>query len=209
MSGLPISASDLPRRGGEAFSRLRQRSADPEILAALPAGWHRAENEWERTEEQALIAWAAGERLVAATLWRRGWLVARRRFTAEDPRRATALANAGLADLVAGRRYRARRRVARARRLWAAVPDWVARTGIRPMARSSLFHLRMETRHRETFAANARDGLIRHALEAIDRLDRLAAGALPDARPDRWRRDRPRTLDDRRRLMAAVLLLAA
>lgn len=191
MSGLPISASDRPRR------------------AALAAGWRRAEIEWERTGEEALIAWAAGERSVAAALWRRGWVVARRRFAADDPRRAAALANAGLADLVGGRRRRAARRLARSRRQWAAVPGWIARAEVQPLARSSLFHLRMETRHRETFAANARDQLVRHALEAAERLDRLAAGALPDPRPDRWRLDRPRAFDDRRRLVAAVLLLAA
>ena len=207
MSGPPISASDLPRRAGAAW--LRQRPADPEVRAALAAGWHRAEIEWERTEEEALIAWAAGERTVAAALWRRGWVVARRRFAADDPRRPTALANAGLADLVDGRRHRAGRRLGGARRLWAAVPGWIARAEVQPRARSSLFHLRMETRHRETFAANARDQLVRHALEAAGRLDRLAAGALPEPRPERWRRDRPHAFDDRRRLIAAVLLLAA
>lgn len=207
MSGLPISGSDLPRRAGAAWLRLR--AADPETRAALAAGWHRTEIEWERMEEEALGAWAAGEYTVAAALWRRGWVVARRRFAAGDPRRATALANAGLADLVDGRRHRAGRRVAGARRLWAAVPGWIARAEVQPIARSSLFHLRMETRHRETFAANAREQLVGHAVEAAERLDRLAAGALPDTRPERWRRDRPRTFDNRRRLMAAVLLLAA
>ena len=210
MSGPPISASDrrgLLRRLADPLLRLRPSPLDPESRSALAAGWRRADIEWERVELAALEAWAAGDRVAAAALWRRGWRFARWRFAADDPRRATALANAGLADLARGRPRRGTRRLGEARRLWAAVPDWIGRAEIQPLARSSLFHLRMEARHRATFTENARRQLLAHATEGADRLDRLASGAGTETGPDRWRREKPPAYDDRRKLMAAILLL--
>jgi hypothetical protein len=175
----------------------------------MAAGWHPAEIAWERVELAAAEAWVAGDHAAAARLWRRGWAIARRRFAADDPRLATALANAGMADMVRGRAGRGAHRLAEARRLWAGVPGWIARAGLRPLARSSLFHLRMEARHRAAFAENARRPLLALADDAAGRLSRVAAGDAPRPCPDRWRRERPPVHDDRRRLVAAALLLAA
>ncbi len=82
------------------------------------------------------------------------------------------------------------------------------------VARSSLFHMRMEVRHRDTYRARWQErwremaGEVRMRLAALnaspDALDATAADALA-----RWRRERPAMLNDTRKLMAASFLLLA
>ena len=82
------------------------------------------------------------------------------------------------------------------------------------MARSSLFHMRMEARHRDTYRARWQvrwreiaeeaKGRLEVLSPAPEGLDRSAADALA-----RWRRERPALLNDTRKLMAAAFLLLA
>ena len=82
------------------------------------------------------------------------------------------------------------------------------------VARSSLFHMRMELRHRDTYRARWQQRWAEIAAEAKVRLDALteSAAVTGDAAREalaRWRRARPAMLNDTRKLMAAAFLLLA
>jgi hypothetical protein len=82
------------------------------------------------------------------------------------------------------------------------------------MARSSMFHLRMEVLHRDTYRARWRERWGEIAAEARARLEALTAGEdaggeAAAAALARWRRERPAMLNDTRKLMAAAFLLLA
>jgi hypothetical protein len=182
---------------------------DHEARAARAAGWRRGELWWERMQEAANRDLAAGRRARAVRGFRRaGWL-ARLRFSRDDPRRATSLANAAFAARVCGRPRRAARLYAAARRAWAEAPAGLERLEIRPRARSSLFHLRMEVLHWRTYRATMEVRLGRFVAEADAALAALAAG-LPAPTPlfPRWLGEKPPVFDDTRRLLAACLLIA-
>jgi hypothetical protein len=81
-------------------------------------------------------------------------------------------------------------------------------------ARSSLFHLRMELRHRETYRARWQERWRDMADEAKQRIEALspsacAADSVSADALARWRRERPAMLNDTRKLMAAAYLLLA
>ncbi len=190
MSAPPISASDA--------------------RAAKAAGWSSAELRWERMQEAAHEAFRAGDAVAAARLWRRARWLAAFRLRRGDPRRATSLANAAMAARLAGREARARKLYARAIRLWAEVPGLIERIQPAPRARSSLFHLRMELRHRDAYLANWRTRMAGFVAEAGAALEALERGERPACRLiERWRGERPPVFDDARRLLGACLLIAA
>ena len=56
------------------------------------------------------------------------------------------------ADRLAGREARARRRYAKALTIWREIESFIAGMEISRRARSSLFHLRMEAKHWDTYA---------------------------------------------------------
>lgn len=200
MCARPISGSEPARR----------RPRDAEAAAARAAGWRRGELAWERMQEAALAALARGDARAAARLWRRaywlGWLLLPR----DDPRRVTGLANAACADRLAGRERRAARRYAAAAAGWRdGLAAWVAAVEPRGRARSSLFHLRMELRHREAQAAGLRRRLAALGSETGAALEDLAAGRRSArALAGRWQAEKPPRFDDARRFLAAALLLA-
>jgi tetratricopeptide (TPR) repeat protein len=176
---------------------------------ARAAGWTRAELLWEHLQEEANEALARGERRAAIRGFRRAWAVAFLALRRSDPRYATSLANAAAAARLAGSPQRACRRYARALSLWAQVPALVDTAEIAPRARSSLFHLRMEALHRQTFEANRRRRLAAFVEEAAATLDALAGGAAPAHRHfARWRGEKPPIFDGGRRVVAACLLIA-
>lgn len=184
--------------------------ADPELRAALAQGWRRADLAWERLQEQANSDLEAGRTRAAARGFRRAWLLSLLAFRRRDPRRATSLANAALAARLSGAERRAFRRYAEARRLWAQVPGGLEEIEIRPRARSSLFHLRMEARHWDTFCANMRTRLAAMVAETDACLAAIAAGEPPPHRLHaRWAGEKPAVFDDTRKVLAACLLVAA
>ena len=82
------------------------------------------------------------------------------------------------------------------------------------VARSSLFHMRMEALHRDTYRARWQERWQGMADEAKARILALNAshGALGATGLEllaRWRRERPAMLNDTRKLMAASFLLLA
>jgi hypothetical protein len=180
------------------------------MRAARAAGWRPSDLWWERLQERANSDWAAGRRRRAAWSFRLAHGLAMARFPAGDPRRATSLANIGFLARRRGDDAAAVRRYRQAVRLWSAVPGTLPTLEIRPRARSSLFHLRMELRHGDTYRANLRARLAGFVAEAGAALEALARGDPPPARLHaRWLGEKPAVFDDTRKLLAACLLIAS
>lgn len=78
-------------------------------------------------------------------------------FDAADPRRAASLNNLGAGLHLAGDVAAAERAYREADAAWQRAAAWVAAMQPARRARSSLFHLRLEGRHRATYARLARD----------------------------------------------------
>ncbi len=195
MSGGPISVPDW---------------SNHELIVA---GWARNDLDWENEAAAHCAALARGSEAEAEALAHSGacLLRAREAFARDDPRFATSLANhaAGLArrgDAVASGLWR------EARDAWPRCKSWISCMSAPRVARSSLFHMRMEQRHRDTYEERWRLKWRDMAEEAGARL--LAADPAVPVDPAaaaatlaRWQRECPAMLNDTRKLMAATLLL--
>lgn len=181
---------------------------DPALLAR--AGWTNAELIWEQIQQTAAECERAGEWAEACELWRGALEVARDRLAAGDLRLATSVANDAVAQRRDGDRSGAGRRLEEALALWDAGGPWIESLAPVSRARSSTFHLRLRARHPggydrfpraryRALAAQGRDVLLARRDGRADDADRLA----------RWRRERPEGFDDERKLLGAVLLIAA
>lgn len=181
---------------------------DAEMRAALASGWTGRDLIWERWMERALNAHQDGSGVRAVSGLRAADLIARLGFPTGDPRRATACA--GLARLLyrRGKMRRARAWQERAIREFAGVDAFIADLRISPRARSSLFHLRMEALHRDTYHGNLRLRLGRIAEETREHLASLTSDAAPPHRLySRWRGEKPSVFDDTRKSLGACLLI--
>lgn len=184
--------------------------ADAQLAAALTAGWHRADLNWERLQEAGNARLQEGDIPGATRPFRRAGWIAFWRFRGADPRRATTLANLAFIDRLTGRESRARRRYAKARRLWAGADRFIEGMQIAPRARSSLFHMRMEAKHWNTYQQNMRIRMTAFARETEAALADLSGGGSPTCRLyGRWRAEKPAIYDDMRKFLAACLLVAA
>ncbi|MCH8166722.1 MAG: tetratricopeptide repeat-containing protein [Proteobacteria bacterium] len=182
--------------------------AASERTAAMRAGWRAADLDWERLQERGNALLRSGDRAGAGRCFRRAGWIALWRFRAADPRRATTLANLALTDRLAGREGRARRRYAKARRIWREVDRFIAAMQISRRARSSLFHLRLETKHWGTYQDNLRIRMTAFARETAEALAALEQGQPPSCRLiERWRAEKPPVFDDTRKLLAAALMV--
>ncbi len=184
-------------------------ASDTEMRAAKRSGWLWRDIKWERLSEQANAAYLDGDTKQAASKFRRAYLLARLGFDKTDPRFATSLANAGFADRLSGKNGMAIKKLGMARALWADVPNSLNKIKISPRARSSLFHLRMEARHWDTYCDNTRLRLGKFIAESDQALDALSAGEEPNHRLyGRWKGEKPNVFDDTRKYLGAALLLA-
>ncbi len=179
---------------------------DPRPLQA--AGWRREELLWEELQEAAAGHHAAGETAKAAAAWAEALRLARATFEAPDPRLATSLTNHafGLGGPAASET--ARSLLDEALLIWDASAPWVAALEPERRAKSSLFHLRLESRHPGGYDRFSRERY--RALQAEGRAASLARrrGAAPaDGSLERWRAERPAGYNDLRKLMAAALLI--
>lgn len=134
---------------------------------------------WVWLQARAAAALRRGARRRAGLWFRLAWLVALG-FRRGDPRHAVGLALLALADRRAGRRARAERRLARALALWPDVTARLAAEPAAPRARSSVFHLRMEARHRAAYEARAR-GEVMDLAQAMERAMRSGSPLPPPA----------------------------
>ena len=197
--------ADDPQRVSETVSTPIH---DPGALER--AGWTNAELIWEQIQEAAAECERTGDPAEAAELWQGACDLAREHLRPGDLRVATSVANLGVAARRAGDADAARRRLDEALALWDGGADWVESLAPVARARSSTFHLRLESKHpgaydrfpRERFRILAREGrevLVARRDDRSDGSDRL----------ERWRRERPAGFNDWRRLLGAVLLVAA
>lgn len=182
--------------------------SDTEYRAARAAGWSRGDLLWERLQERGNACFDAGDAPGARRAWRRAYWLGIALFSGADPRRATGLANLGHTARMAGHEARARRRFAAALRMWGGADDFIAGMTIARRARSSLFHLRMEALHWDTYCDNMRRRLRAMAAETAGALDALANGRPVTCRlSGRWRGEKPAVHDDTRKFLAAALLV--
>jgi hypothetical protein len=180
----------------------------------LEAGWSEADLDWEIAAERTAEAVSRGDDVRGKDEAGQALQIARASFERIDPRLGTSLANFGLCLNLLGDGDGAAHLFREALEVWRGAGPWIARMDAPRMARSSLFHMRMEARHRNTYRARWQVRWREIAEEAKGRLevlspspeglDRSAADALA-----RWRRERPALLNDTRKLMAAAFLLLA
>lgn len=179
---------------------------DSDLYAAVRAGWSEAELIWERTQENAAALAADGGYDEAAPLWAEALSLAQANFAQDDPRLATSLANHAFALRRKGDEENAHKLFQQSQRMWESSTLWIDRLKIESQARSSLFHLRLEVRHRDTYKKTARTRLHRFAAEARAA---LADGSAPEKSGySRWKGEKPPTYSDSRKLLAAALLVA-
>ena len=183
---------------------------DTEVRAALNAGWKRSDLLWEFLQESAnrdLVSF----RRTRSILWfllayLLGWVC----MAHSDPRRATGLANIAFAMRMLGAELLARRTFVAAEKRWASVGVSLNTIEIAPRARSSLFHMRMEAIHWETYQANTKARLGKFIAETGENIRCLAAGdPVPHRLYSRWVGEKPPVFDDTRKILGACLLVAA
>ncbi|UWQ91848.1 tetratricopeptide repeat protein [Aliisedimentitalea scapharcae] len=185
---------------------------DSDMKVALEAGWTRSDVIWERLMERALAAWDATPRKASrsrsARLFKLADLVARYRFDATDVRRAASVANLAIVEQARGNHAASETYQKQALQIWKGAHHAVQNMRVLPRSRSSLFHLRMEALHRDTFHNNlkTRIGLIADETEMT--LRELTSGRPSGHRhASRWRGERPNVYDDTRKILGACLLI--
>ena len=179
----------------------------------VAAGWIPEELEWESEAEAAMACLAAEDVAEAGARFARMVRIAHANFGGEDPRLGTSLANHGAVLVASGQAEVSGLSIRDARRIWRDCDAWIAKMTAPRVARSSLFHMRMEQRHRGEYEARWRVKWAELSAEARERVGEEGALALLSAaeageRLARWRRERPAMLNDTRKLMGAVILLA-
>lgn len=110
---------------------------------------------WLHLTEAAASQLESGELLTALATWQSTNAVAET-FASTDPRRAASLNNLGVGMWMVSDRGNAAQTYQQALKAWEAAADWVAGMQLRSRARSSLFHLRLEARHRAIYDRRGR-----------------------------------------------------
>lgn len=114
-------------------------------MGAATAGW-----EWDAFSAAALEAYRAARRDEAVHLWRQAAALAAE-FPAGDPRRGASDNNCALALLIDQDHEGAAAALTSALDAWDEALDWTGGMTVSAMARSSLFHQRLEQRHVEIY----------------------------------------------------------
>ncbi len=174
----------------------------------IKAGWSDSDLDWERAMLAHAGHRASGETAAAGEAAALALRIARAAFAEDDPRLGTALANQAACLRAVGKEAAAETLLSEALRTWSRAEAWIARMTAPRVARSSMFHMRMEQLHRDTYEARWRTKWDELAAEARARLGAQEAAA-PDAAEAlaRWRRECPAMLNDTRKLMAAAIFL--
>ncbi|MGE3528362.1 MAG: hypothetical protein AB7G54_02915 [Methyloceanibacter sp.] len=184
------------------------------VKELLQAGWSKADLDWEMTAERTAQSAASSDFARAKEEAGEAVRIARESFEAIDPRLGTSLANFGLCLEQAGGKGGGERLFGEALDVWRGSGPWIERMDAPRMARSSLFHMRMELSHRATYRARWQIRWREMREEAKERIANLgpSPGDLCASAGEalaRWRRERPALLNDTRKLMAAAFLLLA
>lgn len=189
----------------------------PEIWSLqelVNAGWSEDDLSWEATSEETVAAACAGDFERAKDEAGSALRLARETFEQIDPRLGTSLANFGICLALTGDKNDLPALVAKALETWRSAHPWIARMQAPRVARSSMFHLRMEALHRDTYRALWQKRWNATAQDAAARLEALRDNPGTLSAPDAavftaWRRERPAMLNDTRKLLAAGQLLLA
>ena len=180
----------------------------------LSAGWTESDPAWEAAAEGAAEAIVRKDSTCAKDEACHALQLARSDFDPGDPRLGTSLANYGLCLRFARDAGSHEALFREAHDVWRRADAWIARMDAPRVARSSLFHMRMEARHREIYRERWLKRWKEMADEATARVAALSdpadmqASTATDALA-RWRRECPAMLNDTRKLMAAAFLLLA
>lgn len=182
---------------------------DSLLRAAAAGGWSEADLRWEQLQEAAAEQSRSGELEQAARLWAEALVLAREAFVKQDPRLATSLANHAGMLRRKGDADSAAALFREALLVWDSSGPWIESLNLQGTARSSLFHLRMENRHRAQYQASARQRLKQLAQNARGLVAARAAGESEAADLyGRWKGERPPMFNDARKLLGAVFLIA-
>ena len=185
-------------------------SGDSEMREALFAGWSRWDLVWERLQEKANRAIGRNQLFGASLRFAVASALAALAFSKTDPRAATSQANFAFAAKYFGAAEFASRRYREARNRWSGAAESLNEMNIMPRARSSVFHMRMEVKHRRAYRANMENRLGKFIGETGECLDCLIEGrSVPHRLFSRWRGEKPPLFDDTRKILGACLLLAA
>ncbi len=186
------------------------RFRDVDFRAALNAGWKWSDLLWERLQEGANQDLASSRRIRSILGFFSAYLLGLTKMRHSDPRQVTSLANLAFAIRLLGAERLAKQLFATAETRWKGVDVALETLEMAPRARSSLFHMRLETLHWETYQANRKARLRKFVEETGESIRYLATGApVPHRLYPRWVGEKPPVFDDTRKILGACLLLAA
>ena len=179
------------------------------------APWNLADLMWERLSEAGVAALDEGRHEDADRAFAEAGKLAAG-FAGNDPRRAAALNNAAVAAHIVDPSTDPGSALRRAVEAWAAAGAWIGTMALEPRSRSSLFHLRLEIKHRERYREISREDYRRLLAEgrAVSEANlAMLAGSgkaegSSDGRLAAWDAGRPPHFCDLRKLAAAARLVA-
>jgi hypothetical protein len=181
--------------------------ADEHDPRAVAAGFAAADLAWERCQEQAALAFRAGDAATSARLWGQALSIAEQHFSRGDPRLAASLTNQALVMRRQRQDYQAKRLFEEALTAWGDSWRWILLMTPRP---AGAWQRPEHSNQLEVydpiacswFSALAERG--RLATARLERYDELPASGLAE-----WFDIKPHRLNDLRKLLAAVLLIAS
>jgi hypothetical protein len=159
---------------------------------------------WERAQEQAAIAYRAGDPITPTRLWAAALDIAQKHFQRGDPRLASSLTNNALVMRRRRQDCQAKRMFQDALDVWDDSWRWIHLMTPEPAGDSGRGSDHLDVYDRDTrawFNALARQG--RAATMALESRDQL-----PDSGLEEWFELKPMRMSDLRRLLGAVLLIA-
>lgn len=124
-------------------------------MDAAPPDIDHMEIEWMDLTVAASSALRSGHKQQALSAWRSAHALSDQ-FPENDPRHATSVNNLAVAYHLNADLSQAERTFNRAMSLWRSAEKWTACMQLPARARSSLFHLRLEQRHREHYDQQSR-----------------------------------------------------
>jgi hypothetical protein len=185
----------------QAISIVRGASGTPSTARAVATA---ADLAWERYQEQAAIAYRAGDPITPSRLWSSALDIAEKHFGRGDPRLASSLTNHALVMRRRRHDYQAQKLFREALNVWDDSWRWIHLMTPDRAARGTRRSDRLDIYGRDTrawFNALAQQG--RAATVALEHRDALPAHGL-----DEWFGIKPKRMSDLRRLLGAVLLIA-
>jgi hypothetical protein len=159
---------------------------------------------WERAQEQAAIAYRAGDPITPTRLWAAALDIAEKHFGRGDPRLASSLTNNALVMRRRRQDYQAKRMFQDALDVWDDSWRWIHLMTPEPAGDGARGSDHLDVYDRDTRAWF--DALARHGRAATMALE--CRDQLPESGLDEWFELKPKRMSDMRKLLGAVLLIA-